>query len=79
MEVPLYFNILWGCRIKDAGDILYSHFRWLKSGGLGAHKRSKTRAEPEELQNVQMELRAETEKMQLHSATFSLYYNFVVR
>ena len=62
MLVPLYFNIFWGCRILNAGDILYSHFRWLKSGGLGAHKRSKTRTEPEELQNVQMELSAETEK-----------------
>ena len=62
MEVPLYFNILWGCRIKDAGDILYSKCRWLKSGGLGSHKRSKTKSEPEELQNVQMELRAKTEK-----------------
>ena len=79
MEVPLYFNILWGCRIKDAGDILYSKCRWLKSGGLGSHKRSERKTEPEELQNVQMELRAETEKMQLRCATFSLYYNFVVR
>ena len=72
MEVPLYFNIFWGCRILNAGDILYSNFRWLKSGGLGSHKRSTTKTEPEELQNVQMELRAETGKMQLYSATFTL-------